>query len=491
MEKLEVICFVRIAAQLPPSHLQVLALVSRGFLAFVNQIKNNNVYWCLQYAYLGYCISYIHELIIDAIGFYSFLDKHNHPGPCRNSDASVVYERTMLPLPKHSNHLHLVLRYFREYLDVTTLQQQQDLAIKNGDLKVLKALNTQLTTEKFVATIGDGTTSSGHCSIVTHFRLIFCVDQLITLGSEDLVLFLIDNDHVSDLTQHNELFGKFVHHAAIIKALLYQGLDPRYNNHILVAAISDPVVYRIFRDDGRLMLNARDEILIERLRDHTEIVCELLRDGFTLTEALLRHFLTSKCDDLEKILPYADSGTSIIELSRDILDQGRIRYHGHDYITFEEFSRDISQDDAVITLLEEEDVLGFQHVLDEIHPIRRTIHRCPGIFLFLVTTIISQLLALASIGAMIGAFFENSSDVSGAVASLSVTVFMLILVIIGAVVRGILHCYYGSDSMEKFTAWLGMDLCTFVLVLGFSIFANIIIAIILAVVLPLHYYGRI
>lgn len=395
MEALPIVAFVCVAANLRPARLKGLALVCRRFHDYVAEIKDKNIYWCLQYNRLGFDIPCIVEPIVDAAGFYRFLENSNQ-------EKGLIY-------PKHPNHLRLVLIYFTRYINLETAQKQRDIVVMNGDLAMLKALDIQLTTRKFLRLLNKLPIRSacvpGYISIIQYYNLVFTVDQIVALGmisgaSEALISFLIADNRITDLVRHDELLARCINDEHIVSALLCQGLDPRYQNNILVTRISTPEVYRVFRDDGRLTLDAHDQILIERLRDHTDVVCELLERGFVLTDALLRYYISNKCDDLHRILPHAtkpiypSTGSRLIHLSRDILDHGPIRYKNRQFLMFEEFARDVEQDDAMMKLLPKDDVVEFRRIIDNIHPLRKIIHQRPRIFIYGILTLASQFMAL-------------------------------------------------------------------------------------------------
>lgn len=399
MEALPIVAFVCVAANLRPARLKGLALVCRRFHDYVAEIKDKNIYWCLQYNRLGFDIPCIVEPIVDAAGFYRFLENSDQ-------EKGLIY-------PKHPNHLRLVLTYFSRYINLETAQKQRDLAVINGDLAMLKALDIQLTTHKFLRLLNKlslrSACVSGYISIIQYYNLVFTVDQIVALGevsvaSEGLISFLIADNRITDLAKHDELLVRYINDEHIVSALLCQGLDPRYQNNILVTRISTPEVYRVFRDDGRLTLDAHHQILIERLRDHTDIVCELLERGFVLTDALLRYYISNKCDDLHRILPHATKPSShpiypptdsrLIHLSRDILDHGPIRYKNREFLMFEEFARDVEQDDAMMKLLPRDDAMEFRRTIDDIHLLRKIIHQRPRIFIYGILTVASQFMAL-------------------------------------------------------------------------------------------------
>jgi len=459
--------FMCLAVWLPPAYLQTLSLLSRKFRDYITKIKNNNAYWCLQYTRLGYPISHVEEPIVDAIDLYTFLDKRR----TQSVSGPLLYHQSSPSLPKHPQHLRLVLEGCDGYLDLGIgRRREEDNAIRIGDLRLLRELRTVLGAERFVAVIrAQRHTSSGHISIIYHYNLFITVDQLVTLRSDDLILFLIDNARVNDIAGHDELLLRYVHHGDIVRALLYQGMDPRYRHNILVTMIDSPEVYHVFRDDRRLVLDAHDEVLLERLRNHTTIVCQLLGYGFTLTEDVLRYYITNKCDDLHILLPYTnrrripsnDSPRAMVEDADamigeelsvadtidEVLNQQSICYGGHTYVLFEEFAREIVQDPMMMRLMNARDVQEFTHAAN-ICAVRKVIHAYPGILIYGIFSIFLQLIAIACAMSGIGDWI---CAVKTCIANESISFAMLCCMLCTmSIIYGVMRID------EKYFAWLGI-----------------------------------
>ena len=333
------------------------------------------------------------------------------------------------------------------------------------------------------------TINSGHYSIISYWKLSFVVSQLAEFTSE-VVLFLINNELIDDINEHDELLGEYAYSQNILRALLYQGLDPRYRGDVLTTKIMKVEVYRLLRDDGRLALNSYNETLINHLRDDTDTVVELLSNGFTLTEDLFKFFIENKFDDLPKILPYLSDDISVSDTIKSILDNRSVIYQGESYSYFEDMARTINQDDTIISLLDTEDIHVFQESEEGISVVRRCFINNPRIYTWIVFSIICQLINLGTTYSVIGISKVLSSpdkdkDLVGIVtsfSSLGPSIWLILLFPIGA----ILKCF-GID--ERIITWLGYSRTRFSCDLFIAGCINFCLAQLLSILLPLHSYG--
>jgi hypothetical protein len=372
---------ITIAGWLPPDYRQRLACLSPTTLKRLKAIGDTNVYWCLQYCRLGYQVPTIVEPLEDLKGLYAFLK--------RQQSGSLTV------LPGRASHLRLTMTYFQDYLSAEMLLDKCRQALINGDVQLLKLLKAKVTTDDLVQVLKDHPFNPGHYSIIESWQLSFSVAQLKELQNDAVVVFVINHGWVNDLAQHDELLGDYIHDAVIVRALLYQGLNPRYQNDVLVTKIESLEIYRLLRDDGRLALDGHKQVLLRNLRHDIDIVVELLSYGLTPTPELLKFLIANQLDQLHRILPYLGKDLSAIDTIQRVIATHPIIFHQQTYYVFEDLAEAISQDDAIASQLSTAEVQTLRAAANSISYLRR-FSRCHPTVTLVLFSLLWQVLNLVT-----------------------------------------------------------------------------------------------
>lgn len=367
---------VKIFVSIPPQNIYPVCKLFNSALT-----SNIKIFWHLQYQRLGYQIPLILEEIKNPFKLYLFLDKQDQ-----------IYN---IVLPSNPHHLSIILKYFSDYIDPEILKQKIIESVKISDINFLRMVNYIPTSDEYITIIENDTSNVNQLSIISALCIKFRSEQLSKIKSSDTIAYLIKNNLVTDIDCNDSLFEEYIHDPKIIHSLLYQNLNPSYNNNILVKKIFNKEVYALLRDDCRLELDAHDEILIQNFRDDTDIVVELLERGFEMKEDLLRYFISNKLSDLKLLSTYLNKEESLYDLINDEISQHDIKFEEIDFNDIRDLAEYVSDTNhEIIQIFNYDDAERLVKSSHNLNPFIQFVNKYPRFFLCVIYPLVGSLLML-------------------------------------------------------------------------------------------------